>query len=108
MGTSLNNSDFDEISELDKETLIDVLTEELPALRAKIGLSQDELSNIIGISRQTYSAIETNKRKMSWNTFLSLILLFDNNEKTKSYIEHSGVYPQALRKLFNIDKRAKE
>lgn len=31
-------------------------------------------SSIISVSRQTYSSIETGKRKMTWNTFLSLIL----------------------------------
>ena len=48
-----------EMQEIDKEKLITILTEELPVLRAKIDLSQDELSDIIGISRQTYSSIET-------------------------------------------------
>ena len=52
-----------EMKEIDKEKLIEVLTEELPVLRAKIGLSQDDLSDIIGISRQTYSSIETKNDK---------------------------------------------
>lgn len=52
-----------EIQEIDKERLIDILTEELPVLRAKIGLSQEDLSEIIGISRQTYSSIETKKER---------------------------------------------
>ena len=58
-----------EISEEEKESPINILTEELPVLRAKIGLSQTELSAIVGISRQTYSAIETKKRVMSWGTY---------------------------------------
>ena len=52
---------YDDINEVDREKLIDLLMDELPVLRAKIGLSQDELSSIIGVSRQTYSAIETKK-----------------------------------------------
>ena len=44
---------YDDINEVDREKLIDLLTDELPVLRAKIGLSQDELSSIIGVSRQT-------------------------------------------------------
>ena len=48
-----------------KQSLIDKLTEELVFLRTKLGLSQDELSNILGISRQTYSTFETKKRKTS-------------------------------------------
>lgn len=44
-----------------KEKLITILTEELPVLRAKLGLSQEALSEIIDISRQTYSVIEKKK-----------------------------------------------
>lgn len=97
-----------EILDIDKDRLISILTEELPVLRAKVGLSQDELSNIIGISRQTYSAIETNKRKMSWNTFLSLLLVFGYNEKTSSMLETSGVFPIELRNILNVDRRKED
>lgn len=94
-----------EIQEIDKEQLIGILTEELPVLRAKVGLSQDDLSNIIGISRQTYSSIETKKRKMSWNVYLSLILVFDNNEKTREMLNAFGAFPQDLRNALNVDNR---
>ena len=97
-----------EIQEIDKERLIDVLTEELPVLRAKIGLSQDDLSSIIGISRQTYSSIETKKRKMSWNTFLSLILVFENNDKTKGLLDAIGAFPSELKQVLNTDRRSAE
>ena len=95
-----------EIQEIDKERLIDVLTEELPVLRAKIGLSQDDLSSIIGISRQTYSSIETKKRRMSWNTYLSLILVFENNEKTRNLLEAIGAFPKELIDILKIDRRS--
>lgn len=94
-----------ELPELDKDKLIDILTDELPSLRAKIGLSQEELSGIIGISRQTYSAIETKKRTMSWSTFMSLILLYGYNEKTTNMVEAAGAFPPSLRKTLSINKR---
>ena len=97
-----------ELPELDKDKLIDILTDELPSLRAKIGLSQEELSGIIGISRQTYSAIETKKRKMSWSTFMSLILLYGYNEKTTNMVEAAGAFPPSLRKTLSINKRMEE
>ena len=97
-----------DIQEIDKERLIDILTEELPVLRAKIGLSQDDLSSIIGISRQTYSSIETKKRKMSWNTFLSLILVFENNDKTKGLLDAIGAFPSELKQVLNTDRRSTE
>lgn len=103
-----NYSTITEILDVDKDHLISILTEELPVLRAKIGLSQDELSNIVGISRQTYSAIETNKRKMSWNTFLSLLLVFGYNEKTATMLEMSGAFPVELKNILNVDRRKED
>ena len=36
-------------NEFDKEKLVDTLTEVLPSLRAKIGITQEELCSIVGI-----------------------------------------------------------
>lgn len=58
----VKENEYADINDVDLGKLIKVLTEELPVLRAKIGISQGELSNIIGVSRQTYSAIETKKQ----------------------------------------------
>lgn len=93
------------INEVDREKLMQVLTEELPVLRAKIGISQGDISNIIGVSRQTYSAIETKKRKMSWNTFLSLVLFFEHNEKTKDMLVGTGAFPSSLEQMLNVNNR---
>ena len=89
------NNDFN-ITERAKEILITKLTDELIFLRTKLGLSQDELSNLIGISRQTYSTLETKKRTMSWGTYLSFILVFDNNDKTHRIIRDTGIFPYVL------------
>lgn len=51
------------MEDIEQDISIDLLVEELPTLRAKIGLSQSEAGEIIGVSRQTYSAIETKKKK---------------------------------------------
>ncbi|MDE6251823.1 MAG: helix-turn-helix transcriptional regulator [Lachnospiraceae bacterium] len=79
--------------------------EELPSLRAKIGVSQEELSDIVGISRPTYSAIETKKRKMSWNVFLSLLMCFTQNEKTALIIDSIGEFPDEFRETLNVNNR---
>ena len=42
-----------------KTASIEILVENLPSLRAKIGITQEELANILGISRQTYYSLET-------------------------------------------------
>lgn len=53
------------LSEEEKYALIEKLTPELPLLRAKAEISQEEIANIIGTSRQTYGTIERKARKMS-------------------------------------------
>lgn len=82
------------MSEEEKERLIENLVEELPVLRIKLGISQDELAGLLGITRQTYSSIETKKRKMLWSIYLSLILIFDYSEQTHDLIHKSGIFPQ--------------
>ena len=69
-----------------REQMIQLLRNELPVLRAKARMSQEELAEKIGVSRQTYSSIETGKREMSWTTFLALIAYFQNNESTRTMI----------------------
>lgn len=75
----------------EQDRLIGMLTDELPVLRARLRISQDELSRRIGISRQTYSLIETKKQKMTWVTFMAFIAFFDNNARTKSMLHDIGL-----------------
>lgn len=55
-----------------KEELMSMLQNELPVLRARLGISQAKLAEMIEISRQTYNVIENGKREMTWPIFLSL------------------------------------
>lgn len=95
MNNSIKNST------LNKEKLIEIMTDNLPALRAKIGLSQDEISNLVGILRQTYCAIETRKRKMAWSTFMSLLFIFWYNDKTNLFVKAIEVFPKELQVILH-------
>lgn len=79
-----------------KETSTIILQDSLAALRAKAGVNQEELANIIGVSRQTYYAIETGKKVMSWNTYMSLIFFYHELNSTKDMIDELRVYPVEL------------
>ncbi len=79
-----------------REILIDKMTENLPVLRKKLKLSQESLAKFIGSSRYTVMLIETKKRRMTWNTFLSLVLLFDKNEETAVLLRALEIYTDEL------------
>lgn len=86
-----------DLEESRKIELIEALSKDLVVLRAKSGVSQEELSKSIGISRQTYQAIETGKRKMTWRTYLALLLYFDYNPMTHDMLRSLKVFPEELR-----------
>ena len=87
-----------------KEVLIERMTENLPVLRKKLKLSQDALAQIIGSSRYTVMLLETKKRKMTWNTFLSLVLLFDKNEDTSVLLRALDIYTDELDSIINVQQ----
>ena len=89
------------LTEEEKLHFIDVLTPELVMLRNKARISQDELSNLLGVSRQTYGAIERGTRRMTWNTYLSIILFYDTNQSTHELIRSVGAFPMELVNRFN-------
>ncbi len=85
---------MENINEFEKsrQLLIDKLTSELPILRAKLGISQEDISKRVGISRQTYSLVEGKKQKMTWVTFMALLSFFEHNPQTKELLSRIGFY----------------
>lgn len=77
--------------EAEKERYIDVLCDELPVLRARIKVSQAELARGVGISRQTYSLIETKKQRMTWVTFMAMIAFFSGYPRTRAHLVSLGL-----------------
>lgn len=84
----LKEKKLDTTIDLLKGEAIAMLREELPILRAKAKISQEELAQKIGVSRQTYSSIETGKRDMTWTTFMALIAFFQNCDSTKDMYKY--------------------
>ncbi len=79
-----------------KKKYITALTEYLRELRELAQITQDELAQIAGVSRQTYGSIELGKRMMSWNTFMSFVFYFDHNPKTHIMIRTKKLFPPAF------------
>lgn len=77
------------------------MADKLLVLRTMIRLSQAELAQMIGVSRQTIIAMETNKRPISWTSFLSLVLVFSKNQNTNQLLKLYGIYTDELERFLN-------
>lgn len=89
------------LTDEEKDSFIAAITPNLTVLRTKAEISQEELANLIGVSRQTYSAIERKVRRMAWSTYLSLVFFYDHNQKTHKMIRQLSIFPQDLIIRFN-------
>lgn len=88
-----------------RDELIERFVDALPVLRALLGLSQSELGDYLGMSRQSFSSIESKKRKMTWSLFLACLFFFYENPNTKEFIANNNLFPEELQDYFNVNKR---
>ena len=86
----------------EKNVLTKTMAENLPILRSKLNLSQEELAVLLGVTRQTISSFESNQRKMSWSVFLALILIFFRNEPTKRLLVALNIYTTGLNGFLKV------
>lgn len=89
-----HTDNFLKMKKKERDCMISQLVKELPVLRTKLGVSQEEMGEMLGITRQTYSAIETGRRIMSWSQYLSLIFIFEHNEETCRAIKQMNLHPE--------------
>ena len=61
----------------------------LPLLRDKMGMTQEELGRVSGVSRVTISQIESGRSMMNWLHFTALMMVFtsDRNVKELLYVK---------------------
>jgi len=88
----------------EKQELCRKLASNLSTLREKARLTQDELAERIGLSRQTISAIENEKREMYWSTFSVLIMFFATNDEIKQIMQVIGLINGDIEKAFSIEE----
>jgi len=69
------------ISEINKKELLFDFVKALPKIRKKLNISQSELGDRVGLSRQSISSIERGRVPFSWSVFLTIVLvIFVNNQ----------------------------
>jgi DNA-binding XRE family transcriptional regulator len=71
---------------LQKEKMIGEFVPLLPMLRARLRMTQEELANRLGTTRQTIISIENGKRQLTWSLFLSMLFIFFMNPATRPFL----------------------
>ena len=80
------------------------LAGELPVLRKMHHLTQKDLGDIIGVSRQTITNIESGKSEMKWSVFLALMFVFSLDNNSLEYLKRLDI-PYAEIKKWLEEKR---
>ena len=91
-----------ELSKEEREKLCSTMAGCLPMLRARLGLSQEDLAQRIEMTRQTISAFESNQRKIPWSVFLAFLMLFTGHPTTRKLLEVMELYTQELEKFLTM------
>lgn len=96
---SNHQKEGDDLTDMERQVYITKMAENLPTLRTKLNLTQDELAKLIGVSRSTVILFERGQRQMTWNTFLSLILIFSKNTDTNKLLKVFDIYTEELEEI---------
>ena len=81
------------------------LTKELPILRKMAGLTQKDMGEILGVSRQTITNIESGAGKMKWSVFLAAMFIFSLDPNTSEYLKTIDMPYLQLRKWLHEKRR---
>ena len=90
-----------------REALMKNMCDNLAVFRTKLNVSQEDLADRLGITRQSISAFESGQRKLTWSVFLALVLIFFKNQETKRLLVALEIYTKELDEFLNIDNNGK-
>lgn len=88
----------------EQQRMITILSQALPHLRKEMGVSQTELANKVGVSRQMISLIERQLQPMTWTLFLAVVFFFKcNNDFDKGKKKIVKKYPNVVEQILLLE-----
>ena len=75
----------------------------LPAIRHTLNITQRQLAERVGLTRQTIISFENRQRPLPWHTYLALVLFFQQHEVSRHFIERLELFNSKLLEL-SIDE----
>ena len=95
------------MEELDRKSYAKLFAEKLRILRASIGLSQTEIADAIGITRQCYYMYESQTKELTWSKCLTLLYFYSAWKDSRDLLEMFGLPEQADQLLMQARKEPK-
>lgn len=68
------------MSEEQKKTILESFAKKVPWIRKKLRMSQTELGEKVGLSRQSISSLERGNVQMTWDTLLAIMMVVMVND----------------------------
>ena len=96
---------YKKLSEESKSNAVKNMSDNLVALRTMLHLTQAQLAEIMGVTRQTLVLYETGKRVMTLNTFLSLMFIFTQKRETRELLNILNIYTDEMKELYDNDNK---
>ena len=84
-----------------KSELYNELIEEMPVLRARLGITQEVLAMKVGSSRQTVNSVENRKRDMTWQLFMAIMAVFNHDETSRKMLSDIPGFNEKLNIVLN-------
>ena len=81
--------------------LYNQLIDELPVLRARLGITQEMLATKVGCSRQTVNSVENRKKEMTWQLFMAIIAVLNHDETTRRMLNDIPGFDEKLNMILN-------
>lgn len=84
-----------------KSELYNELIEEMPVLRARLGITQEVLAMKVGSSRQTMNSVENRKKDMTWQLFMATMAVFNHDKTTRKMLSDIPGFNEKLNIVLN-------
>ena len=87
------------------EKCTECLKKELPVLRKMAGLTQKDLGEILGVSRQTITNIENGTGNLKWSLFLAAMFIFSLDHNILEYLKNIDMPYSQLKEWLNEKRK---
>lgn len=101
---------MDNYYDTEKKKILAEFVDDLPRMRKRLGVSQTELGNMVGLSRQTISLIERKQIPLTWNNYLAIMMFFCINSSNIYYFPKNKGYKnyELLQQVMRVKNISKE